>query len=87
MLICYRPLVSIIFVRAWINTLGLVVLVYEAGEVLPERQKPENANRLVACMGAKGDLELKAMVGETLMLASSYGCLLASQSYSTCNPS
>ena len=86
MMICYRPLMSIILMRAWINIIGLVVLVYEAGEVLPEWQKPKNANRLVACMGSKGDLELKAMVGETLMLASSYGCLLASQSYSTCNP-
>ena len=64
MLICYRPLVSIIFVRAWINIIGLVVLVYEAGEVLPERQKPENANRLVALMGVKGTLSLRLWLGK-----------------------
>ena len=45
---------SIILVRAWINILGLVVFVNEAGEVLPERQKPEDANRLVARMGVRG---------------------------------
>ena len=36
--------------------------------------------------GSKEDHLLKAMVGETLMLVSIYGCLLASQSYSTCDP-
>ena len=64
MLIWYSPLVSIIFVRAWIKHHRVCSMCKRKGEVLPERQKPKDSNRNVCTYGSKRTINLRLWLGK-----------------------